>query len=142
MVHALAESWRVLKVGGRLIDLRPYSSGWPVEIVDGDARLPAGPVDDSLELDIDVASDQAVLEAVRRGWFEKESKDFFDFTYYWDSVDEMNEFVSHSWRGSAVVPDRVLSEARRLESLAGDDAQTRIRRTLLVASYRKLAEYS
>jgi len=137
-VHALAESWRVLEVGGRLIDLRPYSSGWPVEIVHRDTQVLAGPLDDSIGLGLDIASDNAVLEAVQRGWFEKENEGSFEYAYYWDSVDEMNEFVKENWRKSATVPDSVLSEARRLVQLTGEQVQIRIRRTMLIASYRKL----
>jgi hypothetical protein len=139
MVHALAESWRVLKVGGRLIDLRPYSSGWPVEIVNRDTQRLAGPLDDSLGSGVDSASDNAVLEAVQSGWFEKEDEGSFEYAYYWDSVDEMREFVKENWRKSATVPDSVLSEARRLVPLMGEHVQIRIRRTMLIASYRKLA---
>ena len=88
MVHALAESWRVLKVGGRLIDLRPYSSGWPLEIVHRDTEMLAGPLDDKMGVSVDVASDNAVLEAVQRGWFEKEHEGSFEYAweYQWDEV--------------------------------------------------------
>jgi hypothetical protein len=140
MVHALAESWRVLQVGGRLIDLRPYSSGWPVEIVSRDRQMLAGLLDDTIGLGVDTASDNAVLEAVQRGWFEKENEGSFEFTYYWDSVDEMDEFVKAKWCDSATVPDSILSETRRLVQLTGEQVQVRIRRTMLIASYRKLAE--
>jgi len=139
MVHALAESWRVLKVGGRLIDLRPFASGWPVEIVNRDTQMLAGPLDDEIGLSVDISSDNAVLEAVQRGWFEKENEGSFEYNYYWDSVDEMNEFVKAEWCNSATVPDSVLSEARRLVQLTGEQVQIRIRRTMLIACYRKLA---
>jgi hypothetical protein len=140
MVHALAESRRVLKAGGRLIDLRPYSSGWPVEILSRGTQTLVGPLDDSIGLGVDIASDNAVLEAIQRGWFEKENEGSFKFAYYWDSVDGMNEFVKENWRKSATVPASVLAEARRLVQLTGEQVEVRIRRTMLVASYRKLAE--
>lgn len=141
MVHALAESWRVLQVGGRLIDLRPYSSGWPVEIVSRDRQMLAGPLDDTIGLGVDIASDNAVLEAIQRGLLEKENEGTFEYAYYWDSVDEMNDFVKTKWCDSATVPDSVLSEARRLVQSTGGQAQVRIRRTMRIASYRKLSEY-
>lgn len=140
MVHALAECWRVLRVGGRLIDLRPYASGWPVEIVRRDTRILAGQLDDNLGTSDDIASDIAVSEAVRRRWFEKENEEFFEYAYYWDTVDEMNAFIEVEWCNLATVPDNVLSETRRLVQLTGERVQIRIRRTMLIASYRKLAE--
>jgi hypothetical protein len=33
MVHALEEVWRVLVPAGELINLRPVSSPWPVEVL-------------------------------------------------------------------------------------------------------------
>ena len=140
MVHALAESCRVLKVGGRLVDLRPYSSGWPLEVVTQDTQLLAGPLDDSIGLSADIASDDAVLEALQRGWFEVENKTSFQYTYCWDTVDGMHEFLKANWKESATVPDSVLSKARCLVQSAHKPVQIRIRRTMSLASYRKLAE--
>lgn len=140
MVHALAECRRVLQVGGRLIDLRPHAAGWPVEIVGQDTRILAGQLDDVLGRSDDIASDIAVSEAVRRGWFEKENEEFFEYSYYWDTVDQMNEFIEAEWCDFASVPDNVLSETRRLVQLTGEPVQIRVRRTMLIASYRKLAE--
>lgn len=140
MVHALAECWRVLRVGGKLIDLRPHGSGWPVEIVSRDTRILAGQLDDKLGTSDDIASDIAVSEAVRRRWFEKENEEFFEYAYYWDTVDEMNSFIEVEWSDLAAVPDNVLSETRRLVQLTGERVQIRVRRTMLIASYRKLAE--
>lgn len=140
MVHALAECWRVLRVGGKLIDLRPHGSVWPVEIVSRDTRILAGQLDDKLGTSDDIASDIAVSEAVRRRWFEKENEEFFEYAYYWDTVDEMNSFIEVEWSDLAAVPDNVLSETRRLVQLTGERVQIRVRRTMLIASYRKLAE--
>jgi hypothetical protein len=140
MVNALAESWRVLRVGGRLVDLRPHVSGWPVEIVSRDTRILVGQLDDKKGISDDVASDNAISEAVQRGWFEKEDEEFFEYVYYWDTVDKMNAFIEEEWCDLATMPDNVLSETRRLVQLTGEQVQIRVRRTILIASYRKLAE--
>jgi hypothetical protein len=140
MVHALAESCRVLKAGGRLVDLRPYSSGWPLEVVTPNTQMLAGPLDDTIGQSVDIASDTAVLEALQRGWFQAENKTSFQYTYYWDTVDDMHEYLEANWEESATVPDSVLSKARRLVQRANKPAQIRIRRTMSLASYRKLAE--
>ena len=140
MVHALAECRRVLQVCGRLIDLRPHGSGWPVEIVGQGTRILAGQLDDVLGKSDEIASDNAVSEAVRRGWFEKENEEFFEYAYYWDTVDKMNEFIEAEWCEFAAVPDNFLSETRRLVQSTSEPVQIRIRRTMLIASYRKLAE--
>lgn len=142
MVHALAETWRVLRAGGRLVDLRPYASGWPLEILARDAQMPAGPLDDSIGQDVDIACDRAVREVVRRGWFEVENKGSFEYTYYWDSVDGMNAFLKENWKESARVPGSLLAKARQLERAAGGQVQVRVRRSMLIASYRNPATQS
>jgi len=141
MVHALAESCRVLKTGGRLVDLRPYSTGWPLEVVTRDTQILAGPLDDTIGQSVDIASDDAILEALRRGWFQEEKKTSFQYAYYWDTVDDMHEFLKANWEESATVPDSVLSKAHRLVQRIDKPVQIRIRRTMSLASYRKLAEH-
>jgi hypothetical protein len=138
MVHALGECWRVLRVGGRLIDLRPHVSGWPVEIVSPDTRILVGQLDDKAGISDDIASDVAVSEAVHRGWFERENEGFFEYAYYWDTVDEMNAYIETEWSNLVAVQGNVLSEARRLVQLTSEPVQIRIRRTMLIGSYRKL----
>ena len=140
MVHALAECWRILIDGGGLIDLRPYKSEWPVEIVSRDTQILTGRLDVNKENSDDAASDNAVSEVIKKGWFEKESKDFFEYSYYWDTVDQMNEYVNTEWSNSVIMPENVLSIARRITRVAGEQVQIRIRRTMLIARYRKMTK--
>jgi hypothetical protein len=100
----------------------------------------AGPLDDSIGQSVDIASDNAVREAVQKGWFEVENQDAFEYAYYWDSVEGMHAFLEENWKESATVPGSLLAKARRLEELAAKPVQIRIRRTLLIASYGKLGE--
>jgi hypothetical protein len=138
MVHALKESWRVLKDGGRMVDLRPFASGWPLEIVSrGSAQL-AGRLDDHKRVTVDDISNTAIAETVQGGWFQNEREDVFDYAYYWDSVEEMIAYVEDDWSDSAVVPTNVMLEARRLVDIAGDPVEVRIRRKMKIAGYRKL----
>jgi len=138
MVHALAESRRVLRVGGRLIDLRPHISGWPVEIMNRNTRILVGQLDDIKGISDDVASDNAISEAVHRGWFEKENEEFFEYAYYWDTPDKMNNFINSEWNNFVTLPANVLSEIHRLVQMTGEKIQVRIRRTMLIECYRKL----
>jgi hypothetical protein len=138
MVHALAETWRVLRPGGRLVDLRPYSTGWPLEVLAGEAVLLAGPLDDSIGIALDLASDDAIQEALDNGWFQPESSTTFEYNYYWDTVGGMHDFLKENWEESATVPDDVLTNARHLVQSTAHPVQIRIRRTMILASYRKL----
>jgi hypothetical protein len=122
-----------------MIDLRPKAAGWPVEIIDGEKRIKVGRLDDRGRKNIDEITDKAVAEAVRRGWFEVDQKDTFDFIYYWDSVDGMRKYVEEEWAPNTTIPGEVLSEAHRLAKSAGDGIQVGVRRALMIASYRRLA---
>lgn len=137
MVHALAECCRVLRDDGRLIDLRPHAHGWPIEIVGQSTRILAGTLNDIYGTKDDRAADFAISEAVRKGWFEKEREEFFEYAYDWDTVEKMRLFVESEWDDLVTLPEDVLSEARRLENLASEQVQARIRRTTLIGSYRK-----
>lgn len=120
--------------------MRPLPSGWPVEVVGQDVRILVGQLDDEWGPSDSIASDIAVSETVRKRWFVKENEEFFQYAYYWDTVDEMSEFIEAEWSDMASVPDRLLSEANRVMQLTGEQVQIRVRETIVIASYRKLAE--
>jgi hypothetical protein len=101
--------------------------------------LLAGPLDDSIGIALDLASDHAIQVALQKGWFQLETKTTFEFAYYWDTVRGMHKFLKANWKKSATVPRPVLSRARRLARQAARPVQIRIRRTMLLATYRKLA---
>lgn len=124
-----------------MIDLRPLASGWPVEIVSPDTEILAGRIDDNKRIRVDVASNNAVSAAIQRGWFKKENEDLFEYAYYWDTVEEMMAYVEADWWNAAVVPNDVAVEAHRLVEVAGERVEIRIRRTMVIASYRKLTTF-
>lgn len=76
-----------------MIDLRPQVSGRPVEIVSRGTRVLVGQLDAEKGISDDVASDNAISEAVQRGWLEQENEEFFEYAYCWDTVDKMNAFI-------------------------------------------------
>ncbi len=127
--------------GGRLIDLRPYKSEWPIEIVSRDKQILAGRLDENQNgLSDDEASDNAISEVIQRGWFKEESKEFFEYAYYWDTVDQMNEYVKTEWSNLTIMPENVLSNAQHIVRVAGEQVQIRIRRIMLIARYRKMTK--
>ena len=80
MVHALDEIRRTLKLNGVLIDLRPVSSNWSVEISSSTGYQLAGRLND---MPIGLADDEAAFKAMRevesRRWYIKEKEEEFDF---------------------------------------------------------------
>ena len=137
MVHALAEVWRILRPGGHLIDLRPIASESPVEVVTGAGTSLAGWLDTTPKVPSDKASDKAIIEAIKHGWFTEESATTFQYAYYWETVKEMHTFLEENWN-SAVLPDSVQTEADRLAYRLPGPVQIRVQRTMHLARYRKL----
>jgi hypothetical protein len=116
------------------------ASGCPVEILTRGSEKLAGRLDDNNRTREDVASNNAISEVVQKGWFKKESEYFFEYTYYWDTVEEMIEYIEADWGNSVIVPDNLLAETHRLVQAADKGVEIRIRRTMVIASYRKVAK--
>jgi hypothetical protein len=139
MVHALLETWRVLRPGGKLVDLRPFADRWPVEVVvDGKDAL-AGRYDDSDKAADDAAADAAVVEILGQGWFNKESAESFELAYYWNSAEGLKTFLEDNWTGVGTIPEEVFSRIDRLEN---ERSEVRIRRSMHIASYWKAKQPS
>lgn len=137
MVDALKECWRVLEQDGILIDLRPFYSNPPLEILVGQEHYIPGNIDDEGGVADDIAADEAMAEVVRQGCFALEARDSFRYGYYWDSLDGMLDFVDEYWQNDACVPPPVIAAARLCISVSGDSYQVRIGRLMHIAVYRK-----
>ncbi len=140
MVHALNESWRVLKQGGWLIDIRPYSHSSPVEVIIDGAVLIAGPIDSSAGVPDDEASDRAIKEVVKNGAYSKSEARSFKFDYYWDTLEHMKDYIEERWSDSAYLPKMTLDQAARLESESMGPIKIRIQSNMKIVRYKKLGK--
>ena len=136
MVHALLESWRVLALEGKLIDLRPVHSNPAVEVITAGSHFVPGHLDDEADAAEDMAADEAMVEVVRRGYFAPQMQDTFKFAVYWDTLEDLLEYADRKWRDT-MLPADVREQARR--HIAGIDGRYRIciRDTMHIAVYRK-----
>ncbi len=137
MVHALQEAWRVLRLGGALVDLRPLSKDIWVEIETQPGRfLQVGELDESEWLADDRESHRAVQRAVRKRLFRFVERRPFEFRWYFESLDEMVEYAAEQWEDR--VDDRTLS--RTGERLAGLPSSVKlcVRKPMHLAIYRKV----
>lgn len=139
MVHALEEIRRVLVVDGMLIDLRPISANWPVEIVSRRERQRAGHVTDSeAALTDDKAANEAATDAAQRGWYLREREQAFPFNYYWDSPEQVRQFLAEEWEGFASLEEEVWKRIRSLWAVADADARVRIQVNMQITRWRAL----
>jgi hypothetical protein len=138
MVHALDEIRRVLMPDGILIDLRPVMDKWPIEVSSYSENREAGRVTDLPEpLADDEAADQAMMEASKLGWFLREDESLFSFFYYWDTPNEMQEYIEESWDDVIGVENELWTELRSVWATANADARVRMRMKMSIARWRK-----
>jgi hypothetical protein len=136
MVHALSEARRVLAPRGLLVDLRPLTEDWAIEIAGGgESRaagrlipLPAGRADDQ-------AANRAIEEAAERGWFVNSQRATFPLFYYWDTPAEMQAFLEDEWEGVVELDEETGRRLRAAWASAEAAARIRVRITMLLAGW-------
>jgi hypothetical protein len=137
MVHALAEIRRVLAPNGILIDIRPFADHWPVEVASSRGFKAVGRVDDLPEqVNVDVASNEAMTEVESRGWFIREQAEFFSFLYSWDTPSEMEEYVAEDWTDFARLSDDAKEATRSAWASSDADARVQIRVKILISRWQ------
>ena len=138
MVHALEEIRRTLVPEGVLIDLRPLADRWPVEVTSGRLCHPIGRLTDlPAGLADDEAAENAVLEAVRQGWFRRELKQTFPFFYYWETPEEMRAYLREKWVDFVRLEEAEYSSAESTWAATGADGRVRVKLKMLLTRWRK-----
>ena len=139
MVDALSEIRRVLVPNGILIDMRPLAERWQVEVVSSRGVTESGRVDDLPEqVSGDVASNKAMQEVETRGWFMRDSEEFFPFFYSWDTPSEMEEFVDDDWADFIGLSEEDRKSTRSAWAVGNADSRVRVRVKILIARWKKL----
>jgi hypothetical protein len=141
MVHALEEVRRVLLKDGILIDIRPLADRWPVEVGSERGFQETGRVDDlALQVNGDIASNQAMQEVERRGWFRREQEQRFPFFYSWDTPSEMEEFIAEDWSDFIQLAEPAKLATRSAWALAEAQARVRVRVQILITRWQIIKE--
>ena len=104
MVDALNESWRVLREDGVLLDFRPLVGSPPIEIVSRESAQVIGSVDDCAAASDSAAADAAIQTVVESGIFRPLTNTRFETAYYWDSVEEMSEYLASRRHRMSILP--------------------------------------
>lgn len=141
MVHALLESWRILRRGGVLIDLRPVHNDRAIELLVDDGRFVPGTVRDMTDGADDVACAQAMDHVVSSGHFTLQEQDSFEFNVYWDNLAEFSAYAEEKWLAKRRLSPEVLERAQRTIADSGRPYRIRIRYTMHLAIYQKQRTY-
>ncbi len=139
MVHALSEIRRVLVPGGVLIDLRPISDHWRIEVCSARMTKETGSVNDlPLGLADDNAATQAMSTAESNKWFQRESESFFPIHYVWDTASEMETWIDEEWENFIGLDEETRRATRSAWALSDADSQVRVKMKMLIAREKKL----
>ena len=114
MVHALREVWRILIPHGIIIDLRPICVDVPLLILTSDGWKSAGLVDRGLERVNDIASDRALRIMIHDGLFKRIKREYFNFNYYWNNLNDLKTDVEGSWKEDVILSKKNWQRARQL----------------------------
>ena len=138
MVHALNEMRRVLVPRGVLIDLRPISDQWRVEVFSAREMRETGfIVDISSAVADDKAADKAMSTADANGWFRLERQMFFPIHYVWDTASEMETWIAEEWEYYEL-DEGTKRATRSAWALADADSQVRVNVKMLISKWIKL----
>jgi hypothetical protein len=138
MVHALEEVERVLVPGGLLVDLRPLLDRWPVEVSWAGGSEEAGRATDLKEPLSDDAAANAAMEALASsGHLAREQQGSFPLFYYWDTPNEMRQYIEEEWSDVIEIEDAVWKDLGSLWAAAGAEARVRLRVKMLITRHRK-----
>jgi hypothetical protein len=141
MVHALAEISRVLAPDGILLDIRPLAERWPVEVASIRESQAAGHVSDlAEELAADKAAEQAMQLAISKNWYTRERVENFPFFYYWDSPNEMQEYIEDEWEDFVNIDAGSWATIRAMWAVANADARLRVRIKMQITRLKKSIE--
>ena len=138
MVHALEEIRRILVQGGILLDLRPLAANWAVEVTSGTLQWTVGRLTDDPQAPVyDQAANKTLQKAARRGWFRRESIASFPFYYYWNTPEEMRDYIREEWSDFIQLDEALFSAAKSAWEAAGSDRYLRVRVKMHLARWRK-----
>jgi hypothetical protein len=139
MVHALEEIRRVLVPDGVLIDVRPLADNWRVDVVSLREIRRTGRVEDlPAQTNGDLASNEAMKEVEKRGWFRREQDELFPFFYLWDTPSEMEEFIDDDWSDFVGMEEDTRRATRAAWAVADADSRVRVRVEIWIARWRKM----
>lgn len=138
MVHALKEAHRVLVPQGIMVDVRPLSVDIPLEILYEGGRESAGMIDTSPDIELDIAADHAIESILIEQIFIESSKEYFDFAYYWKTINEMEEDLEEFWKDDVILPEAVIQQAHKLINKQRPQTQIRVGLQMKLGKYEKL----
>jgi hypothetical protein len=129
----------VLAPGGILIDLRPITDKWEIEVFSARETRQTGHVTElPLGVEDDEAADQAMKNAESNGWFRREDGTFFQLHYVWDTASDMEKWVDEEWEDFIGLEEEARRATRSAWAVGDGDTHVRVRAKMLIARWRAI----
>lgn len=147
MVHALQETWRLLKPDGVLVNILPVPEGYFIE-VQYDGEIPFSERKrETLSEDV-LRAETAINQVLDQGLFKKDKEDEFEFLTYSSSVSEVRGYweEQNAYEVEAKAEDAlareeyIYAQAEEIMRELGAGAEIVIRERVQIALLRPLKE--
>ena len=137
MVHALRDARRTLVRKGVLVDLRPRSTVFSIDVVAGPHTEAVGKADASAGEADDRAADAAIQVEVNAGRLTPRSEARFEVHFYWDTTAGLLEYLRTGRRPKLLdrPGDEIEAKLQMIRAEAGPAARLRCTRQMSFASY-------
>jgi hypothetical protein len=119
MVHALKQIRGLLKVeNGRLLDIHPSGEPPPIFVHQDDERHLAGWIQEESDYLSYAQAEDALREAVQRGWFRRQQRKLITFATYATNLESLREHLRENWHDAWIEELVAMQIENRLNSLA------------------------
>lgn len=113
MVDALKQIHRLLRPGGRLVDIHPTDDTHAILVRLGESEQLAGWLREENDYLEYRQATEALEEAVDRGWYRLAKQREFFYEYRADSIESLQGYLAENWK-KAIVDDRVAASVEEL----------------------------
>jgi hypothetical protein len=119
MVHALKQIQGLLKVeNGRLLDIHPNGDPPSIYVCLDDERHLVGWIQEESDYQKYAQADDALQEAVQRGWFRLAQRQLITFATYATDLETLRDHLRQNWRDAWIEDLVAMQIENHLSSLA------------------------
>lgn len=118
MVHALKQIHGVLGANGRLLDIHPNGEPPPIFVRLDDERHLAGWIQEQSDYVSYAQAEDALREAVQRGWFRREQRQPITFATYATDLEAVRQHLRQNWQDAWIEELVAMQIENQLSNLA------------------------
>ncbi len=117
MVHALKQIHGLLGGNGRLLDIHPTGEPPPIHVRLDDERQLVGWIQEESDYVSYGQAEDALQEALRRGWFRRVQRQRVTFATYATDLAALREHLRQTWHGAWIEELVAMQIENRLSSV-------------------------